>query len=180
MNEKQKLLELLKEKSWANRKVILSSGKESDFYIDVKQTALHSEGAYLLGKLLFKMLQTGKKVKAIGGLTLGADPLVSAMALMSHLEKKPLHAFIIRKEPKKYGTLLWIEGTKNLEKNMPVAIIEDVVTTGASTKLAIERTQACGYKVKRVLAVVDRQEGGREEIEKSGFRLETLFVKSDF
>lgn len=180
MDDKQKLLKLLKELSYENKKVILSSGKESNFYIDVKQTALHPEGMYLLGKLLFETLQTGEKVKAVGGITLGADPLVCAISLVSHLEKNPLFAFIIRKEPKKHGTNAWVEGTKNLSKNIPVAIVEDVVTTGASTKLAIERAKAAGYDVKRVLSVVDREEGGREAIEALGYSLETLFKKSDF
>lgn len=175
-----KLLNLLKEKSYLKKKVILSSGKESDFYIDVKQTALHPEGMTLIGKLLFEKLQTGAKVQAIGGLTMGADPLSVATSLVSVLKKKPMASFYIRKEPKKHGTEQWVEGTVNLAKGMSVAIVEDVVTTGASTLQAIERAQAAGYSVKRVLAVVDREEGGREMLQKSGFILEPLFTKSDF
>ena len=174
------LLKLLKEKSYLKKKVILSSGKESDFYIDVKQTALHPKGMYLIGKLLFEKLKSGEKVEAVGGLTMGADPLSVATSLVSYLEKSPIASFYIRKEPKKHGTEQWIEGTANVSKGMKVAIIEDVVTTGASTSTAIERAQASGYVVKRVLAIVDRQEGGKESIQNAGFTLESLFTKSDF
>ncbi|MBI3019176.1 MAG: orotate phosphoribosyltransferase [Deltaproteobacteria bacterium] len=175
-----KLLSLLKEKSYLKKKVILSSGKESDFYIDVKQTALHPEGMTLIGQLLFEKLKTGEKVKAIGGLTMGADPLCVATSLVSMLKKSPMASFYIRKEPKKHGTEQGVEGTANLAKGMKVAIVEDVVTTGASTLQAIERAQAAGYVVKRVLAIVDREEGGRETLQKAGFTLESLFTKSDF
>jgi len=175
-----KLLNLLKEKSYLKKKVILSSGKESDFYIDVKQTALHPEGMYLIGQLLFEKLSTGQKVKAIGGLTLGADPLCVATSLVSVLQKDPVVSFYIRKEPKKHGTEQWVEGMVNLAQGMAVAIVEDVVTTGASTLQAIERAQAAGVVVKRVLAIVDREEGGKETLQKAGFTLEPLFTKSDF
>ena len=174
------LLSLLKEKSYLKKKVILSSGKESDFYIDVKQTSLHPEGIYLIGQLLYEKLQSGEKVGAIGGLTMGADPLSVATSLVSVLQKNPIASFYIRKEPKKHGTEQWVEGAANLSKGMQVAIVEDVVTTGASTLQAIERAQAAGYVVKRVLAIVDREEGGKETLQKAGFTLEPLFTKSDF
>ena len=180
MKEKERLLVLLKEKSYLKKKVILSSGKESNFYIDVKQTALHPEGMVLIGKLIFERLKTGEKVEAIGGMTMGADPLTVATSFFSYLEKKPLPSFFIRKEPKKHGTAQWVEGTYNLKSGMPVAIIEDVVTTGASTLLAIERAIQAGYVVKRVIAIVDREEGGKEEIQKAGYALESLFTQSDF
>ncbi len=177
---RQKLLNLLKEKSYLKKKIILSSGKESDFYIDVKQTALHPEGMVLIGQLLFEKLSVGEKVKAIGGLTMGADPLCVATSFVSMLKKDPMVSFYIRKEPKKHGTEQWVEGAVNLTQGMEVAIVEDVVTTGASTLLAIERTQAAGYVVKRVLAIVDREEGGQDALKKAGFTLEPLFTKSDF
>lgn len=180
MRERDKLLSFLREKSFEKKRIVLSSGKESDFYIDVKQTALHPEGAYLIGKLILKLLEKGERVKAVGGMTMGADPLSVSVSVLSYIKKKGLPAFFIRKEPKKHGTGLWIEGTKNLKSGMAVAILEDVVTTGASLLHAIERTEKEGLVVKRVIAVVDREEGGREEIEKKGYRLESLFRRSDF
>src|SRR3989338_3350515 len=175
MTDRQRLLALLIEKSYENREVILSSGKKSNFYIDVKQTALNAEGMNLLGNLLFEKVMSGEKVEAIGGITLGADPLVCAVSMWSLTQKKPLHAFFIRKEPKSHGTAQWIEGVKNLKSKMNVAILEDVVTTGGSTLKAIERAKQAGLVVKRVMGVVDRGEGGKEEVAKHGYDLESLF-----
>lgn len=178
--DRERLLSLLKEKSFEKKRVILSSGKESDFYIDVKQTALHPEGGYLIGKLMLNLLETGEPVEGVGGLTMGADPLSVSVSVLSHIGKKGLPAFFIRKEPKKYGTQQWLEGTKNLKSGTKVAILEDVVTTGASTLHAIERAEMGGLKVTRVIAVVDREEGGREAVEKKGYRFESLFKRADF
>jgi len=176
----ERLRRLILEKSYERRRVVLTSGRESDFYVDGKQTSLHPEGIYLIGKLFFRQLTSGgPRVEAVGGMTLGADPLVSAVALVSHLEGAPLSAFIIRKEPKGHGTGQWIEGKKNLTPRAPVAILEDVVTTGGTTLKAVERAEQEGLKVVRVLALVDRQEGGAEAISRAGFSLEALFVKSD-
>lgn len=176
----ERLLLLLKEKSFEKKPVILSSGKESNFYMDVKQTALHPEGGYLIGKLILKLLETGEPVEGIGGLTMGADPLSVSVSVLSHIGKKGLPAFFIRKEPKKHGTQQWLEGTRNFKSGTKVAILEDVVTTGASTLNAIERAAMGGLIVKRVIAVIDREEGGREAIEKKGYRLESLFKRTDF
>ncbi len=176
----ERLRRILLEKSYERRKVVLTSGRESDFYVDGKQTSLHPEGAYLIGKLFFRQLTSqGPRVEAVGGMTLGADPIVSAVALVSHLEGTPLPAFIIRKEPKGHGTGQWIEGKKNLSPRAPVAILEDVVTTGGTTLKAVERAEQEGLKVVRILALVDRQEGGAETISRSGFTLEALFLRSD-
>lgn len=176
----ERLRRLLLEKSYEKRRVVLTSGRESDFYVDGKQTSLHPEGAYLIGKLFFRQLTSrGPRVEAVGGMTLGADPLVSAVALVSYLEGAPLPAFIIRKEPKGYGTGQWIEGKKNLSPRAPVAILEDVVTTGGTTLKAVDRAEQEGLKVVRVLALVDREEGGAEAISRSGLTLEALFLRSD-
>lgn len=176
----EKLRRLLLEKSYEKRRVVLTSGRESDFYVDGKQTSLHPEGIYLIGKLLFRQLTSqGPRVEAVGGMTLGADPLVSAVALVSHLEGSPLPAFIIRKEPKGHGTGQWIEGKKNLSPRAPVAILEDVVTTGGTTLKAVERAEQEGLQVVRVLALVDREEGGAQAVAKSGLTLEALFLRSD-
>jgi orotate phosphoribosyltransferase len=178
-NDRERFLALLKEKSYEKRKVILSSGRESDFYIDCKQTTLDAEGAVLCGRLFFEMLEKGEWPEAVGGITLGADPIVTAVSLTSALMGRPIPAFIIRKEPKKHGTAQWVEGTRNLRPGMRVAIVEDVVTTGASTIRAIERAEESGLKVSRVLCIVDRNEGGSGPIAEKGYRLEAMFLKED-
>jgi orotate phosphoribosyltransferase len=181
MNLRQRLLNLLKEKSYRKGKVILASGKESDFYIDCRPVTLHPEGAYLVGKLLFAKLQDAPEaVLGVGGLTMGADPIATAVSLTSYLEGKPMAAFIIRKEPKKHGRGLWVEGIANLPDGTPVAIVEDVVTTGGSTIKAIERAIEEGLKVVKVVALVDRQEGGRENLKDRGYELDSLFTRGDF
>jgi orotate phosphoribosyltransferase len=179
--DRARLLELLTKISFERRKVVLSSGKESDFYIDCKKTALTAEGHVLIGRLMFAEIRKHTpEVHAVGGLTLGADPLASAVSLTSFLEGYPLHAFIVRKEPKGHGTGQWIEGRTNLGEGAHVAIVEDVVTTGASTLKAIERAEAEGLRVARCYALVDRLEGGREAVEAKGYALSTLFTRKDF
>lgn len=179
--DRDRLLEILKQKSFERRKVTLSAGGESDFYFDGKQTTLDAEGAHLVGKLFYERIKNSSTtIEAVGGLTLGADPMVTAIALISYLEGSPIPAFIVRKEPKKHGTSAWLEGTKNLKKEAKVAIIEDVVTTGASTLRAIARAEEEGLKVVKVMALVDREEGGAENLKKSGYQLEALFTRSDF
>jgi orotate phosphoribosyltransferase len=177
--EWNRLMALLRERSYQRRRVILTSGKESDFYIDGKLTSLFPEGAYLIGRLFLKMLLTGgPTVEAVGGMTLGADPLVTAVSLVSHLQGTPLPGFIIRKEPKGHGTMQWIEGAKYIPHSARVAILEDVVTTGGTTLRAIERATSEGLDVIRILALVDRQEGGAETLAEAGFQLEPLFARS--
>jgi orotate phosphoribosyltransferase len=177
--DRERFLAILKEKSYEKKRVILSSGRESDFYIDCKQATLDAEGAILTGRLLCKMLEEDGMAEAVGGITLGADPIVTAVSLTSALRGNPIPAFIIRKEPKKHGTSQWIEGIKNLRKGMKVAIVEDVVTTGASTLRAIERAEEAGLVVSRVLCLVDRNEGGAEFLAERGYRLEPMFRKED-
>lgn len=178
-SDRAAFLSILKEKSYEKRKVVLSSGRESDFYIDCKQTTLTAEGSVLCGRLVCEMLEKGEWPEAVGGITLGADPIVTAVSLTSALRGRPIPAFIIRKEPKKHGTAQWVEGTKNLREGMKVAIVEDVVTTGASTLRAIERAEGAGLTVTRVIALVDRNEGGSETIAEKGYRLEAMFLKED-
>jgi len=178
-DDRRRLLSLLKEKSYEKRKVILSSGRESDFYIDCKQTTLDAEGAVLTGRLFCEMLEKGERPEGVGGITLGADPIVTAVSLTSALRGWPIPAFIIRKEPKKHGTAQWIEGTKNLLTGMKVAIVEDVVTTGASTLKAIDRALESGLSVSRVLCLVDRNEGGAQTLTERGYLLEAMFLKED-
>jgi orotate phosphoribosyltransferase len=179
--DRARLLELLTTHSFERRKVILSSGRESDFYIDCKRTALLAEGHFLIGRLLLDAVRReAPEAVAVGGLTLGADPLASAVSLSSYLACTPLHAFLVRKEPKGHGTGQWIEGLKVLGPGAPVAILEDVVTTGASTLKAIERAQLEGLRVLGAFALVDRMDGGRQAVEAAGHRLFTLYTRKDF
>jgi orotate phosphoribosyltransferase len=179
--DRSRLLELLKARSFERRKVTLSSGKESDFYIDCKRTALTAEGHFLIGRLLFAAIrEDNPQARAVGGLTLGADPLSSAVSLTSFLAGHPMPAFIVRKEAKGHGTGQWLEGREALEANCTVAIVEDVLTTGASTLKAIERAELAGLKVSWAFALVDRLEGGRELLESKGYKLRSLFTRRDF
>lgn len=179
--DRARLLELLTQLSFEKRKVTLSSGKESDFYIDCKRTALTAEGHFLVGRLLWRDIQRlAPGAAAVGGLTLGADPLASAVSFTSYLAGVPIPAFIVRKEPKGHGTDQWMEGRTLIAAGAEVAIVEDVVTTGASTLKAIERAEAEGFRVRCAFALVDRLEGGREMVTQKGYGLSTLFTRSDF
>jgi len=180
-SDRSRLLELLTALSFERRKVTLSSGRESDFYIDCKRTVLTAEGHCLVGRLLFRAIrEDAPSAQGVGGLTLGADPLASAVSLTSWLEGHPLSAFIVRKEPKGHGTGQWIEGLSALGPGASVAVVEDVVTSGASTLKAVERAQAEGLKVLGAFALVDRLEGGREAVTARGIPLKALFSRKDF
>jgi len=178
MDQKSRLKEILLEKSYRHGSFTLTSGKTSDFYIDGKQTTLHAEGAYLCGKLLFDLIREEQpKIDAVGGMTLGADPLVSAVSIVSYLENGPLPAFIVRKEAKGHGTGNYIEGLKNLEEGCRVALVEDVVTTGGTLLKVIERVEDAGFSIGLVMTVVDRQEGGAETLAAAGYPLKALFTR---
>ena len=175
-----RLLELLTKLSYEEREVILASGKPSNFYIDCKQTVLTAEGHFLVGTLVCDVLAREEPdVKAVGGLTMGADPIASAASTVSFTLGRPIDAFYIRKEPKGHGTQKWLEGDKVVAPGTKVAIVEDVCTTGGSTLKAIERARLHGLDVRRVITLVDREEGGREAVEKEA-PLTALFRKSDF
>jgi len=176
VNDRDRLLELLIERSLEIRPVTLSSGRKSDYYIDCKRVTLSPEGAYLTAKLMLEMIHA--QVSAIGGLTLGADPIVSSISVLSHLQGRGLAALIVRKEPKKHGTMSYVEGPA-LEKGAKVAVVEDVVTSGASLLRAIDRIAAAGYEPVQALTILDRQEGGRQVIEERGFSLQALYDRSD-
>lgn len=180
---KQKLINLILERSFKfTRKPTfkLASGKMSNFYFNCKPTTLSAEGKFLIGNLLYELIRkekTWKAVKAIGGLTLGADPVANAIAYTSYLKQMPLEAFVVRKEPKKHGTMLWIEGY--VKKGAKVLIVEDVITTGNSTINAIARAKICGLKVMGVVVLIDRQEGGREAVEALDIPFKALLTKEE-
>jgi orotate phosphoribosyltransferase len=179
--DRARLLELLRTLSFERRQVILASGQPSDFYVDCKRTALTAEGHVLIGRCLLREVRAIQPlVRAVGGLTLGADPIASAIALTSFLEGTPVDAFIVRKEPKGHGTGQWIEGRKTIPDGSRVVVLEDVVTTGGSALKAIERCRAEHLEVVACLALVDRLEGGRAAIEAAGVSLRSLFTRKDF
>ena len=179
MNEQERLKELLLTKSYREGTFTLTSGKTSDFYIDGKQTTLDAEGAYLCGRLLHGLLcEQDDPIEAVGGMTLGADPLVTAVSLISYLEKKPIPAFIVRKEAKGHGTGNFLEGKANLRPGCRVALLEDVVTTGGTLLKVIERVENEGFTVGLVATVVDRQEGGGETLARAGYPLKSLFTRA--
>ena len=157
----------------------LASGKKSNFYFNCKPTTLNSEGKYLIGNLLYEIINKWKpgRIKAVGGLTLGADPVANAIAYTAHLKGKNMEAFVVRKAAKKHGTMQWIEG--HLKKGDRVIIVEDVITTGGSSIEAIKKAGECGLKVAGVLVLIDRQEGGREAIEALGIPVITLLTKEE-
>lgn len=179
MSEKERLKKIIIELSYEKRNVVLASGRASDFYFDGKQTTLHPEGGYLTGKLFFEAVRDVEGLEGVGGLTLGADPIATATSVVSYLEGKPIPGFIIRKEPKGHGTGAWLEGRKNLKPGARVVIVEDVVTSGGSSIKAIKRAEEEGLVVLGVVTLVDREEGGRENIEQEGYWMKSIFTKAE-
>jgi orotate phosphoribosyltransferase len=161
--DRERLRELLKEHSLMFGEFTLVSGKKSNYYFDSKKTTLLPEGAYLTAAEILKTLRDNHiEADAIGGMTLGADPIVCPAAALSQLEGPPLRAFIVRKEAKDHGTERTIEG--NLEAGSRVVVVDDVVTTAGSTLRAIEAVLAAGHRIAAVLCLVDREEGGSRKL----------------
>lgn len=161
--DRARLKQLLREHSLMFGDFTLVSGRKSKFYFDSKKTTLLPEGAYLVAAEVLDMLKSHEiEADAIGGMTLGADPVVCPVAALSHLAGRPLRAFIVRKEAKGHGTGNQIEG--NLAPGSRVVIVDDVVTTGGSTLRAIEAAEDAGLHVVAVLCIVDREEGGGEKL----------------
>ncbi len=177
--ERERLKEMIKERSLkvSEEPVFkLSSGKLSRYYVDLKQVTFDPEGVWLVGKLMFELLKDFDPDGA-GGLTLGADPIAYAVSFVSLQEGRPIKPFVVRKEPKDHGMGRWIEGL--LKEGERVAVLEDVVTTGSSSLKAVKVCREAGLEVIGVFAVVDREEGGRENIEREGLKLFSLFKLSE-
>ncbi len=174
------LLKLILAVSFERREVTLSSGKKSGFYLDLRTTLMRPLGQQLAGELLLaKLLAAGPSVEAVGGMAVGAVPLVAAVlsAAAHHDAGTPLLGFFVRKEAKKHGKGQQIEGA--FKSGMNVALVEDTTTTGGSTLDALDIVEAAGGKVARVLCLVDRGEGAVEAFAARGISLEALFTRSD-
>lgn len=172
---REELLKLVKEKAVRKGEHTLSSGKKSGYYIDGKQVTLDPQGILWVAKTILNMLQ-GVTVDAIGGPTLGADPIAAAVALLSSQTGKPLKAFIVRKEEKKHGTQKRVEGPK-LEAGDRVVVVEDVVTSGQSMMNAISELEKLNCRVVKVICLVDREEGAGELLAK--YQFSPIFTKTD-
>lgn len=172
------LAELLRERSLREGDFVLASGRRSDYYIDARITTMSGRGQMLIGRLgLAALDEAGWDAQAVGGLTLGADPVAYAIAHAAALAGRPLDAFTIRKQAKDHGAGRRVEG--NLPDRASVVVVEDTVTTGGSALEAIAVLREAGASVLGVLAVVDRQEGGRERLAAEGLALRTLFTAAE-
>ncbi len=172
---RSELLKEVKEKAVQKGEHTLSSGKKSAYYIDGKQVTLDPHGILLVGKVILAMLQ-GTQAEAVGGPTLGADPIAAAVALLSSQTGKPLKAFIVRKEEKKHGTQKRIEGPE-LQAGERVVVVEDVVTSGKSVMEAIQEIEKLKARVVKVICLVDREEGAQELL--APYHFSPIFKKSD-
>ena len=169
---RQGLLDLIVKYAYVEGDFTLSSGAKSSYYINCKQVTLRAEGGLALGRLLLQLLP--EDTSAVAGLTLGADPMVSAVSVVSAYENRPIPALIIRKKPKGHGTQAYIEGP-SLATGARVVVLEDVVTTGGSALTAVERLQDAGYEVSQILSLVDREQGSSELYQSKGIKFQTLF-----
>ncbi|MBW4620531.1 MAG: orotate phosphoribosyltransferase [Cyanosarcina radialis HA8281-LM2] len=167
------LLDLFAAIAYREGEFVLSSGQRSSYYINGKPVTLHPQGALAVGRLLLSKLPPD--TQAVAGLTLGADPIVTAVSVVSAYENRPVMALIIRKEAKGHGTRAYIEGP-NLPEGAKVVVLEDVVTTGQSAMKAVDRLRAAGYRVEEVIALVDRQQGGAELYHAAGLKFQAVFA----
>ncbi len=180
--KKDELLHILLQKSIKTGHFILASGKESDLYCDCRVTTLDARGANLIGELGWRLvcdviLPRFPDIRAIGGMTMGADPISLAIGMYSAAAPTPLEVFTVRKEPKDHGRGKRIEG--NFTTGDSVLVVDDVITTGGSTLKAIDAIEAEGGKVKAAFVLVDREEGGRQAIEERGVPVYALFTRRD-
>ncbi|MEH2197625.1 orotate phosphoribosyltransferase [Nostoc sp.] len=169
---RHKLLDLFSQRAYQEGDFVLASGLRSSYYVNKMQVTLHPQGALAVGRLLFPLLPVD--TQAVAGLTMGADPMVTAVSIVSVYENRPIPALIIRKEAKGYGTRAYIEGP-TLPEGAKVVVLEDVVTTGQSALKAVERLKDAGYTVNQIISLVDRQQGGGELYQSAGLKFETLF-----
>ena len=178
MPHRERLGELLLQRSVKRGDFVLASGARSTVYVDCRTTTMHAEGQFLVGQLGWQLLSdSGLKPASVGGLTMGADPVSYAIAYTSWVAGEPVHAFSVRKQTKEHGTGKRIEGA--FEPGTGVVVVEDVITSGGSALQACEAVEAEGGRVLGVLAVLDRESGGREAIEARGYHAMAIFRISE-
>jgi len=176
-SDRARLGKILKEKSILRGEFILASGKKSDYYIDARLTTLDPEGVYLTGKIFLEEIRKYSEINAVGGPTMGADPIVGALMVLSRESGYPLSGFLVRKWEKGHGTGKLIEG--DLKPGDITVVVEDVVTTGGSVIKAIDAVRKAGAQVKKALVIVDREEGGQEKFSEIGVPLYSIFKISE-
>jgi len=174
---KTKLLALLKREALKTGEFVLSSGKTSNYYLDGRIITLTPEGAYLTAGIILELIKD-KSIDAVGGPTLGADPIVGAIACLSHIENIPIKTFIVRKTAKEHGTQRQIEGPA-LKEGSRVILVDDVATTGKALIEAKQALDKIGVEVDKAIVIVDRDEGAKENLTKVGLKLECIFSRQD-
>jgi orotate phosphoribosyltransferase len=177
MYDRQALLDLIKQQALRFGDFTLASGKKASFYLDCRQVTLDSRGAQLIGAGMLELLKSDMP-DLVGGMAIGADPITAAILTLAGIQSISLRGVMVRKEPKGHGLGRHVEGP--FKEGERLVIVEDVVTTGGSSLKAIEHCEAVGLKVARVLAIIDRLEGGREAFAERGYQLTTLFTIKDF
>jgi orotate phosphoribosyltransferase len=177
MYDREALKELVRAKALKFGDFTLASGKQAKYYLDCRQITLDAQGARLIGEGMLDELSSDMP-DLVGGMAIGADPITAAILTLAGIRNVPLRGVMVRKEAKQHGTGKLVEGP--FREGESIAIVEDVVTTGGSSLLAIERCEAVGLKVERVLAIIDRLEGGHEAFAARGYELTTLFTVGDF
>lgn len=177
MYDREALKQLVRDKALKFGDFTLASGKKASYYLDCRQITLDSQGARLVGEGMLELLAADMP-NLVGGMAIGADPITAAILTLAGTKGLSLRGVLVRKEAKQHGTGRLVEGP--FQPGESIAIVEDVVTTGGSSLLAIERCEAAGLKVQRVLAIIDRLEGGSEAFAARGYKLTTLFTIRDF
>ena len=177
---RKRLLQLIREHSYREGEFKLASGKTSHFYVDMRKTALSPEGASLIGEVLIDLFAAeGWNPDGAGGMTLGADPLATAVGIASWRRGTPIASFIVRKQAKEHGACRQVEAAGELRAGARVVVLDDTVTTGASTLRAIEALRQAGYEVMGAACIVDRDEGGRERLANAGVHLARVFALTE-
>jgi orotate phosphoribosyltransferase len=174
---RKELARLLLAKSYLEKEVVLTSGKRSTYYFDCKQTALHPDGAVLIGKLFVELLG-GRPIQGIAGMTLGADPLLTATSLRARDQGLSWPAMIVRKQAKGHGTASYLEGLANFHQGDHLAVLEDVATTGGSALAACRRLQDAGFTVDCICCILDREEGAGQAVAAAGFEFTAVYTRS--
>jgi len=177
MYDREALQRLIREKALRFGDFTLASGKQAKYYLDCREVTLDSQGARLVGEGMLGLLGV-EMPDLVGGMAIGADPITAAILTLAGVRDLPLRGVMVRKEAKQHGTGKFVEGPFLAGETL--VVVEDVVTTGGSSLLAIERCEAVGLQVKRVLAIIDRLEGGREAFAERGYELASLFTVRDF